>query len=1679
MLLNTKRILTKVFKVLGWIVFSVLLLLIAIIAIVQLPVVQQKITQKAVSILEKKIGTKVDIESLYISFPKNIVLKGLYLEDKANDTLLYAGKFSVNTDLWALTHNEIQLNNISLENIIANVHRAEGDSAYNFSYILKALAGDSTAVPDTLEQKGWDFSIKTVELENITAHYHDLLTGNNLDLKLGAFDVTLDQFDLNNYVFGIKEINLANTRADIVQTKFPEVTVEVAKESADTMTLNLNLKQLVLKNIQTNFTQQATGQVIRLDLGESIVKANAIDLKKRVIDLDQFSLEKTFIAYQQLAGKATADNNSSTKKIQNKASGSQPSTASASGQSTPVKSKPWQVKLTKLSLADNSLQYYDFRKAHTRGAIDFDHLWITNLSAEAHKLSMDGTAMQGDLQNFSFLETSGFELKSFKTKIKVTNDSTLVKDFLLLTGNSKLQLNARVEYESLEALARNYSSAAFRADVNESHLSVRDLLYFNPTVLDSLPLRLSPETNIRLDALMSGDLNRLSIHHLELRTLADTYLKTRGTVLAVTDPKQMQMDIELNKFYTSKHDVLTLLPDTLLPDSISPPEWINLNGEFRGSMKKARFKTVLATNIGSVDLTGNMDLDSTSSTRGFEGKLAINEFDLGTLLMQPKTIGKLNLQASINSQGLTKKEMEGTAEAVVENFGYKGYTYENFKLTATIKNRILQGSAALKDKNLEFTLKGDMNSQEDVPHYNITFDLRNADFKALHLSEEPLKARGTLDVNMSTTDFKILNGDLGIRKVAIFNGKALYAVDSLLFASIDQKGRSEIKVDSDILNARFAGSINIFTLPAVLREYFDTYYSLNDSVKRSYEGPQHFNFNLKLKKTELITDILLPQLKSFVPGDIRGEFDSRAKKLNLRVDVNEIQYSTIGIKSFQIRTNSDSGALNYNIFVDQISMDSTRIDGLEFNGTVAHDSIRTNFIVLDSVDLHKYVIGGTFFSLKDEFGFTLNPKEVKLNYENWTVPQDNYIRFGGKKLVAQNVVLSNANEKIILESKPEPGSPLFIGFRQLNLEYLVSMIAQEKPLSGLLDGDINIYPDKANLQFTSNIGIKNLSVAKILWGDLKLAVEQKVQNRYDVNFGLVSDKNNIGVNGYYTAGENPEANLTANLSKFDLSVLQPLAAKQLQKLKGLLTGELRITGNPKDPAINGGISVKDVQFFSTYLNGGYTVANETISFSPTGISFDQFELVDDRHNTARLNGAILTRNYKNFRFNLDLITNNFRLLNTTKNDNKLFYGNIDASINARIRGTMINPTVDVDVSLGNGSQLTYIVPQNEATILEQQGIVKFVDRTFEKDPFMKKIRPQLADTVQSTFGGVDLTANIELNDKESLTIVIDPTTNDQLTVKGNTTLTLQMDPSGDMQLSGRYEISEGTYNLSFYKFLKREFQIEKGSTITWNGEPLNAKMDIHAIFKVETSPLELVANHGNDPNDLKQYKQQLPFWVYLNIGGEILKPEISFKLDMPESQRNAFGGNVYARLLDINTRESDLNKQVFALLILKRFISDNPLENRASAGLEGTARNSVSKILTEQLNRLSQNVRGVELSFDLKSQQDYSTGQSIGQTNLQLSASKRLMNDRLVVKIAGNVGIEGQNSSNRQATDYIGDLAVEYKLTEDGRIRITGFRNSNFDMIDGELQETGAGIIYIKDFDALNELFKANAKSTN
>ena len=337
---------------------------------------------------------------------------------------------------------------------------------------------------------------------------------------------------------------------------------------------------------------------------------------------------------------------------------------------------------------------------------------------------------------------------------------------------------------------------------------------------------------------------------------------------------------------------------------------------------------------------------------------------------------------------------------------------------------------------------------------------------------------------------------------------------------------------------------------------------------------------------------------------------------------------------------------------------------------------------------------------------------------------------------------------------------------------------------------------------------------------------------------------------------------------------------------------------------------------------------------------------------------------------------------------------------------------------------------------------------------------------------VALTSNIEVDKEARVRILIDPIAGDSLVIHGQGTFSVSMEPGGPFAITGRHEILNGSYQLSFGELIRREFVIDKGSSLTWVGSVTDATIDITAIYTVKASPLDLVQDQltGMSEEERNKFKQEFPIQVYLMMDGGLLEPNIRLRLDLSPSQRGALGGALYAKLTELNGQESELSKQVFALLVLGRFIPSNPLASSTNGGgLTGFARSSVSQILTQQLNRLSAGmITGIGLAVGVESYQDYSSGTSAGRTQLQLGLTKQLFDERVTVQIGGNVDVEGEWSRRNSLNSFAGDIKVGYKMTEDGRWQLLMFRNNtNGDALEGDLIETGVGIVFTIDYDKL------------
>ena len=249
-------------------------------------------------------------------------------------------------------------------------------------------------------------------------------------------------------------------------------------------------------------------------------------------------------------------------------------------------------------------------------------------------------------------------------------------------------------------------------------------------------------------------------------------------------------------------------------------------------------------------------------------------------------------------------------------------------------------------------------------------------------------------------------------------------------------------------------------------------------------------------------------------------------------------------------------------------------------------------------------------------------------------------------------------------------------------------------------------------------------------------------------------------------------------------------------------------------------------------------------------------------------------------------------------------------------------------------------------------------------------------------------------------------------------MSLTVDPSGKISLTGGYNVTEGSYLVSIESLIKKSFDIKSGSTITWNGDPMDADISIDAGYSVRAAPVDLVADQmaGMSEPDLNAYKQRYPFDVLLKLRGKMLSPEISFEIKMRDEDKGILGGAVDAKLNMLAEDPSALNKQVFALLILGRFIQEDPLKTDAVAS--STVRSTLGKFLSDQLNQWSSGlVRGLELNFDIQSYNDYQSGKAEGRTQMDIGVKQQLFNERLSVELEGVVNVEGEAARQNSVND--------------------------------------------------------------
>ncbi|MGB4400122.1 MAG: translocation/assembly module TamB domain-containing protein, partial [Daejeonella sp.] len=1007
----------------------------------------------------------------------------------------------------------------------------------------------------------------------------------------------------------------------------------------------------------------------------------------------------------------------------------------------------------------------------------------------------------------------------------------------------------------------------------------------------------------------------------------------------------------------------------------------------------------------------------------------------------------------------------------------------NLNLKGQARNGDITTAAQMNDPNLEFDADVVANLSGKYPAVKLSLELDSANLKPLNLLTDDVRIHGLLEADLSTADPDYLNGTITVANAIISNGGERYQIDSMSVVSTASADSSTLAVRSEVLSANVSGQYKLTQVGYALQDVIGKYFSIGNPVKPAAYTPQSMVFNAKLVNGPLITQFV-PELKDLSTVSIDGRFNSASGELVVNALAPMILYGTNDINNLTLGINTGDEALNYGITIGSVSTPQLRLMNTSLTGKAQNNVLSTDLQVKDSQERTHYRIAGELRSDNPNLVFNLNPDGLMLNYESWTVSPGNQIRFGSAGVGATDFVLSNNNQRLSVNSTP-PGlnNPLKIDFSNFQIKTLTEMVKKDSLLvGGAINGTALIRNFQTTPVFTADMNIDNFNFRGDTLGAVAIKVNNERTDIYNANVSITGEGNQLDLIGdYNTASSSFDMDL--NIGNLNLKSRQGFTFGAIDSASGSVNGRLAIKGTAGNPRITGGVNFNKAAFNITMLNSYYKIQDNEVTFNDEGIRLNSFTLIDSAQNTAVVSGNIYTSTFTDYRFDLKVNADNFQVINSTKEDNELYYGKMFIDSDLSIGGSMNAPSVDGTLRVNDKTNFTLVLPQSDPAIEERQGIVEFIDMD---NPELATILSSEIDSLnQSSLLGMDVSVNLEVDKAAEFNIVIDEANGDFLRLRGDADLNAGIDPSGKITLTGVYNLEEGEYELSF-NFIKRRFEIEKGSTITWTGDVMTADIDVSAIYIANTAPLDLVENGLGDAPQAQRntYKQKLPFEVNLTMKGELLKPIITFDIVLPERNYNVsteVTSTVNTRLDQLRTEPSELNKQVFALLLLNRFVGENPFSSSAGGGgAETLARQSVSKILSQQLNNLAGDlIAGVELNFDLEATDDYTTGQRANRTDLNVGLSKRLLNDRLRVNIGSNFELEGPQQPGARTSNFAGDISVEYQLSRDGRYLLRAYQKNEYQIaIQGQVIETGVGFVITMDYNKFKEIFRARTDDT-
>ncbi len=1317
------------------------------------------------------------------------------------------------------------------------------------------------------------------------------------------------------------------------------------------------------------------------------------------------------------------------------------------------------------------------------GAIDYQAdktVKVNNIDIIMSDITFTDTKnWRAKIHDISLL-TGDYNVKHLSSSSVISSTENIkIEDFFARVNNSyvKADLSARDIYNIASIDDLNLD-----LDLSESKILPKDFIGLIKNV--SPKLLAEPLLNKRHQVIGHVDLRngQFNLNDLKLWLNGSHYLHANGTMSGISDLSNSLINLEVISLQSDLERLDRDIKVLNIPEEVKRLGSLQFSGTFDGFTNDFIAQGALDTELGRADMDIQFDLyRSNPEEIGYDGFLKLTEFDLAEMLQQ-EDFGPVSLSVDINDgHGLAFSSSNAEIEAVIDQFIYRDVTYESAVYKGTLSSKVIDGDFLIEDPNLDFAFSGLIDFSGADPILDFDMKAGKIDFCKLNLINYPCELSFEAEVDFFGKSLSTLQGKGLMKDIVIHHDTSTLTINKLELNSrrVDDKTMS-FNLTSDIFDVAVNGKFNLTKLHEnLIGQIFENHEDHLDLLNLSmpYEG-----FRDETYTVELVTRDVEPLMKflkqdlDIAPGTrLTAQSDHNTDKSIITIKSDSLRYQEYVAQDLYLNVDSRANYGEVRLEVDQLIQDDREIDKVSWVGHLRGQELYSKALV--NVDERNHLELETKSKIVDRGYFTqFLYDDIIVDSTLWTILPNKGIGYNQKSIDIENFILTDGRRAIGLRDIYKRG--LEVSLREFDLDMINPILDYDKlKFAGTVDAQLKLNNIFEKLAVEGYVQVPDFKINGADYGNLNIESKRRDDNTLEVALAITKGNQNLFVNGDVDI-EKETVNTHLTMEDYPLAFLEYIIQDGISETEGLVDIELDIYGPFSDIKMRGNGTASDAGTKIDYIGAYYQLSDDNIPITERFIDLNNIILTDEAGNTANLIGGLRHNVLADFKSDLEVESDNFIALNTTEDDNPLYYGLGMGPVKVSFKGPFDKINMEVDAVAGPNSVL--YLPLNSTDYGYDESFINF---NFNRQVIDSNTVDLLVERLTSS--GLDFEMNLSFDRDAEVQVIYDEETSNVLIGHGEGDLQIKVRRDGEFTVFGQYNVESGEYLYTSYGFIAKPFIIERGGTVTWTGDPVNAVLDVEAYYPSLRAPLQrFLQEYEGVYADVTQteLRQRRNIALDLILTGNLFNPNINFDIGFPDlvgNLRNLADSKVRA----LKSTENGINNQVLGLMVFNNFLPDNdPLANIQVSNVAQLGSNTLTEFLTSQLSLMATEylsellegdvITGIDLDIAL------AQNNTIGDNNIpnpnesfvefvpdevQLNLRNEFKNDNFVLNIGGNYVRENPLNT---VNDYLtGDFSLDWFITRDKRLKLQIYGIYDLDEgTSGRRQSYGFGINYTREF---------------